>query len=185
MDSDDDLLAAVARGDQESLRALYERHAEGMLRMVCRMTPSAAVAEELLQEAWLAVWRSAGSFRRESSVKSWLYGVARRQALSRLRRPEPPTSALDEARSQPDPGAGVEDVVIARAARGSLADAVRDLPAHLQEVVLLVLVDDLPYPDVAKVLGVPVGTVKSRMFHARRQLAEALSGSAANPRQIS
>ena len=111
-----------------------------------------------------------------------MYGVTRRQALGQLRRPQPPTTALDETHSPPDPGPRVEDAAIARVARDSLADAVRDLPAHLQEVVLLVLVDDLPYPEVAQVLGVPVGTVKSRMFQARRNLAAALSSSAADPR---
>jgi RNA polymerase sigma-70 factor (ECF subfamily) len=70
--SDEALLTAAARGDQTALRILYERHAAAMLRLIRRLTSEAAVAEEILQESWLAVWRSAAGFRGEASVRSWL-----------------------------------------------------------------------------------------------------------------
>lgn len=180
MDSDEALLAAVARGDQACLRALYQRHAPAMLRVVRRMTAQSGVAEEILQETWLAVWRSADTFRGESSARGWLFGVTRRQAHNYLRKSMPVVVDIDETAEISDPAGTVEDIVLANTARGDLATAIRDLPEHLREVLLLVLVDDLAYPDVAAILDIPVGTVKSRMSHARKRLARALTGTTAD-----
>lgn len=180
MDSDESLLAAVVRGEQNALRVLYERHAPAMLRLVRRMTSHSGVAEEILQETWLAVWRSAGGFRGEASARSWLYGVARRQAHNHLRRPRPALVNLEDAPETADPTGSVEDAVLAGAARFELAAAINELPEHLREVLLLILVDDLAYSEVAATLGVPIGTVKSRMSHARRRLAEKLAHTAAD-----
>jgi RNA polymerase sigma-70 factor (ECF subfamily) len=151
-----------------------------MLRVVRRMTSQAGVAEEILQETWLAVWRSAHGFRGESSARGWLFGVAKRQAHNYLRRTAPPQVAFDEADEIADPAGSVEDTVLSNVARHDLAAAIGQLPAHLRDVLLLVLVDDLTYPEVAAVLDIPSGTVKSRMSHARKRLALALAGTAAD-----
>jgi RNA polymerase sigma-70 factor (ECF subfamily) len=172
-------MSSVAGGDQYALRHLYERHSSGMFRLLRRLTSDAGVAEEILQETWLAVWQSAGSFRSESSVRGWLYGVARRQAHNRLRRPSVIEIDLDEAAEVPDRTPGVEDRVLAATERQALAEAVTELPEHLREVLVLVLAEDLSYPEVSTALGIPVGTVKSRMSHARRQLGARLDPSPA------
>jgi RNA polymerase sigma-70 factor, ECF subfamily len=175
--SDEQLMTAVARGDQDALRGLYERHSGGLLRLLRRLTADAGAAEEILQETWLAVWQSAGSFRGESSARGWLYGVARRQAHNRLRRVTPVETDLDEAANLPDQGASVEDRVLAEAEQEILATAITELPEHLREVLVLVIAEDLTYQEVSAALGIPVGTVKSRMSHARRQLSAQLSPS--------
>ncbi|MGH3871140.1 MAG: RNA polymerase sigma factor [Pseudonocardiaceae bacterium] len=169
------LLTAVARGDQDALRLLYERHAAAMLRLVRRLTSSSGTAEEILQEAWLAVWQAARSFRGDSSVRGWLLGVTRRQAHNRLRGMRPILVDLDEAVAVADPRPGVEDQVLANAEQERVAEGIAALPEHLREVLALVLVDELPYQEVSAVLDIPVGTVKSRMSHARKRLAAALA----------
>ncbi|MGW2562003.1 RNA polymerase sigma factor [Streptomyces sp. NPDC001514] len=175
MCSDEALLSAVARGDQGALRALYERHAAAMLRLIRRLTSDQGLAEEILQETWLAVWRSADGFRGESSLRGWLLGVARRQAHNHLRRSRPQLADLAEAQHVPDPAPSVEDQLVREAERTELLSAVQTLPEHLREVLALVLVDELAYPEVAAVLDIPVGTVKSRMSHARRRLGSMLA----------
>ncbi|MGW4561585.1 RNA polymerase sigma factor [Streptomyces sp. NPDC004561] len=175
MCSDEALLSAVARGDQAALRVLYERHAAAMLRFIRRLTSDQGVSEEILQEAWLAVWRSADGFRGESSARGWLMGVARRQAHNQLRKSRPQPADLSEAQDVPDPAPSVEDQIVRQAERTEVQAAVRALPGHLREVLALVLVDELPYPEVATVLAIPVGTVKSRMSHARRRLGNMLA----------
>ena len=172
-------MTAVAGGDQHALRALYERHSGGMLRLLRRLTSDAGVAEEILQETWLAVWQCAGSFRADSSARGWLYGVARRQAHNRLRRATLVEVDLDEAADVADQACSVEDRVLAEAEQESLAAAITELPEHLREVLVLVLAEDLSYQEVSTVLGIPVGTVKSRMSHARRRLNARLSPSPA------
>nr|WP_272923387.1 sigma-70 family RNA polymerase sigma factor [Streptomyces sp. SID5643] len=173
--SDEVLLTAVARGDQAALRTLYERHAAAMLRLIRRLTSDQGVAEEILQETWLAVWRSADGFRGESSVRGWLMGVARRQAHNQLRKSRPQPVDLAEARDVPDPAPSVEDQIVRQAERTEVLAAVRALPGHLREVLALVLVDELAYSEVATLLAIPVGTVKSRMSHARRRLGSMLT----------
>jgi len=172
------LLLAVAQGDQDALRTLYEQHAGAMLRLIRRLTSNPGIAEEILQEAWLAAWQSATSFRGDSSVRSWLLGVARRQAHNRLRRVNPTVVDLDQIVDVADPQPGVEDQVLAGAQQRQVAEAVRALPEHLREVLVLVLVEELAYQEVSAVLAIPVGTVKSRMSHARKRLAVALTASA-------
>ncbi|WP_067466401.1 RNA polymerase sigma factor [Actinomadura macra] len=171
---DEELMAEVCRGREPALRVLYDRHSTAMFRLLLRLTSSRPQAEEILQEVWLAVWQSACRFRGESSVRGWLLGVARRQAHNRLRRREFALAPLEEASHVPDPGADVEASVLSAAARETLADAITELPEHLREVVVLALVDELPYRDVAAVLGIPVGTVKSRMSHVRARLMRSL-----------
>lgn len=175
MCSDEALLTAVADGDEAALRDLYERHAAATLRLIRRLTSDQGVAEEILQETWLAVWRSAGGFRGDSSAKGWLMGVARRQAHNQLRKSRPQLADLAEARDVPDPAPGVEEQIVQEAERTELLAAVRALPGHLREVLALVLVEEMAYPDVATVLAIPLGTVKSRMSHARRRLGSMLA----------
>lgn len=170
-DSDQTLLAAVANGDDDALRLLYERHAASMLRLVRRLTSRAGVAEEIAQEAWIAVWQSAGTFRGQASVRAWLLGVTRRQAHNTLRRRELAVVDLDQAPELADPDAEVEVAVLARVGHQQLMEAIRRLPEHLREPVLLAWVEEMPYRDIAAVLNIPPGTVKSRMWHARARLA--------------
>lgn len=169
---DENLLARVADGDEDALRVLYERHASAMLRMIRRLTSDAAEAEEILQEAWLATWQSAASFRAESGARAWLLGVARRQAHNRLRRRVVPTVELDEAVDVATVGPDVEDQVLAGMEFDMVLAAVRELPPHLHEVLDLVLVERLSYRDIARVLEIPVGTVKSRMSQVKRRVAD-------------
>ncbi|MDA0563597.1 sigma-70 family RNA polymerase sigma factor [Streptomonospora sp. S1-112] len=176
MEADDRvLLARVADGDEHALRVLYGRHAAAMLRLLRRLTSDTGTAEEILQEAWLAAWRSAAGYRGESAVRVWLLGITRRRAHDRLRRVARPTVDLDDAPEPVDGGVDVEEQVLATIGHDAILAAVRRLPARSREVLGLALVDELPYRDIADVLGVPVGTVKSRMAHARARLIRLLT----------
>ncbi|MDA8369788.1 MAG: RNA polymerase sigma factor [Nocardiopsaceae bacterium] len=174
MDADRALLSSVADGDEQALRRLYERYATDMLRLLRRLTFDAGVAEEILQEAWLAVWRSAGGYRGESSVRAWLLGITRRRAHDRLRRVVPATVDVDNAPEPADSRADVEEQALAAIGHEAIMAAIRRLPTQSREVTMLALVDGLPYRDIAEVLGVPVGTVKSRVAHARARLVSSL-----------
>jgi RNA polymerase sigma-70 factor (ECF subfamily) len=170
--SDDNLLVRVSSGDEDALCVLYERHASAMLRMIRRLTSDSAQAEEILQEAWLAVWQSAAGFRAESAPRAWLLGVARRQAHNRLRRQVVPTVELDAAADIATGGPDVEDRVLAGMEFDMVLAAVRKLPDHLRDVLDLVLVERLSYADIARILEIPVGTVKSRMAQVKKRVAD-------------
>jgi RNA polymerase sigma-70 factor (ECF subfamily) len=167
------LLGLVARGDSAALARLYNAHAGRLFGYLLRLAGDRMTAEEILQDTMLAVWRSAGTYAGGSRVTTWLFGVARRQAYYRLRGTSPPTPS--EPVDRPDPALGPDELAIAAAGGTPLADAIRRLPDHHREVIALVFVAELPHAEVAEILDVPVGTVKSRLHHARAALARLLA----------
>ncbi|MDY7089303.1 MAG: RNA polymerase sigma factor [Actinomycetota bacterium] len=169
---DHELLRLVAAGDASALSRLYERHSGPLFGYLHRLAGDRMTAEEILQDTMLAVWRSAGAFEGRAKVSTWLFGVARRQAHNRLRVRSAPEPSLPADR--PDHAAGPEELAIAAAGGTPVATAIDRLPAHHRDVIALVFVAGLPLADVAEVLAIPVGTVKSRLHHARAAVAAAL-----------
>jgi RNA polymerase sigma-70 factor (ECF subfamily) len=172
---DDDLLRATAGGDPRALAELYRRHASGLFGFLYRLAGDRAVAEEILQDTMLAVWRSAAGFGGHSAVRTWLYGVARRQAHNRLRSLPTPPAGLDDL---PEPAAtepGPEEIALVRADMAVVGAAMAALPTGHREVLALAFHAQLSHADIARVLDVPVGTVKSRLHNARARLAELLA----------
>ena len=177
---DDELIARAAAGDDQALRELFSRHAPWLAARLRAVMPAADV-EDVLQETFLAVWRGAGKYRPQGAAGGWLWGIARRQAALVLRRRGPaaaelPATAVADGRDAGDPAVTAQS-------RVDLADAVASLgpPGDPErEVWRLLYVEDRPVAEVAELLGVPEGTVKSRAHRARRRLRAALgSGPAA------
>jgi len=172
--SDDALLRSIAAGDTGALALLYDRHAGALFGYLYRLAGDRMTAEEILQDTMLAVWRSAAAFEGRSKVTTWLFGVARRQAHNRLRGRSGPEPTGADLPDRPDQSAGPEELAIAAAGGTPVAAAIDLLPDHHRDVIALVFVAGLPLADVAEVLAIPVGTVKSRLYHARAAVAAAL-----------
>jgi RNA polymerase sigma-70 factor (ECF subfamily) len=170
---DDELITAIASGDDAALRELFARHAPWLAARLRSMLPAAEV-EDVLQESFLAVWRGARGYRPEGSPGGWLWVITRRQAAQWLRRRGPdglPLVALAGHGNQ-DNGDPAEAAV----ARAELAEAVRALGPEgstAQEVWRLMYLEDRTVSEVAGLMGVPEGTVKSRA-HRVRQLMRAV-----------
>ncbi len=175
-EADEVLLGRVGRGDAEALTALYQRYANGLFWFLLRLAGDRMLAEEILQDTLLAVWRSAAGFAGRSQVRTWLYGVARRQAHNRLRVARPVEAGLDEVADVRVAEPGPEELALASVERDRILAALDQLSLAHREVVMLTFTAELSQAEIAEVLGVPVGTVKSRLHHARaalvRQLAE-------------
>jgi RNA polymerase sigma-70 factor (ECF subfamily) len=170
---DDELIAAMAGGDDGALRELFSRHAPWLAARLRAVLPAADV-EDVLQETFLAAWRGAAGYR-VAGAGGWLWGIARRQAalwLRRRGRAELLLPALIDA------GEGqVADPAEAALSRAELADAVSALGPEgspQRETWRLMYVEDRPVAEVAALMGVPVGTVKSRAHHIRRLMSAAL-----------
>ncbi|MFB9690427.1 RNA polymerase sigma factor [Amycolatopsis plumensis] len=174
MSDDTELLARAADGDATAFGALVREHTPRMYRVALRITGSAAEAEDVVQEAWLAAWRSLAGFRRESAVSTWLYRVVTNSALAVLRRRRP-TVSLDD----PAPQSTVDSALLAAAVPGPEGRVVRaeEVDAVLRAVgrlevsqrVPLVLreLEGLSYEEVAEVLDVNVTALRSRLHRAR------------------
>jgi RNA polymerase sigma-70 factor, ECF subfamily len=180
MMDDDALLIAISTGDDKALRTLFERHAPWVAGRLRRTLPACAV-EDVVQETFLAVWRGAARYQGNGETGAWLWGIARRQAALWARRNGRAEQMLDldEFTEQ---SAG-EDPATVAAHRGDLERALATLgPADdpRQALARLVFVEDRPLTEVSRRLGVPVGTVKSRVFAVRRQLQAVLRGEGPN-----
>lgn len=167
---DYELIAALVAGDDTALRELFERHAPWLAARLRRALPAHTV-EDVLQETFLAVWRGAGSYRGGGEVGAWIWGIAARQAAlwtRRNNRPLPDLALIDSS----DPAMEAALRVDLQHAFGRLGDE----SCEHGELARLVLVEDRPIADAAARLGIPEGTVKSRMHRIRRLLRSALEG---------
>lgn len=177
-DSDDAvLIAAIAAGDQRAFRTLFARHGERVFRYAWRLTRDEGKAEEVTNDVMLEVWRAAARFEGRSLATTWLLGITRNLAFNSMRRKQHDTVDLAAVAEPADESAKAESAASARdgarlreALRGALA---RLSPEH-RDVVELTFFHDCAYPEIAEIVGCPVGTVKTRMFHAKKQLQRLL-----------
>jgi RNA polymerase sigma-70 factor, ECF subfamily len=171
---DVELLGRIGRGDESAMAEFYHEHGRVVLAQVLLVTGERVLAEEITQDTMLAVWRGAGSFRGESSVRSWVIAIARRQTRDRLRGIR--LRVVDDTllAEQPGSGPGPETTALDRAELAQVTAAIRDLPASHREVLGLAFGAGLSLPEVARVLEIPVGTVKSRLSAARTALTRML-----------
>src|SRR5215204_7828186 len=173
--SDPDLIRRIAIGDKLALQLLYIRHNVRLFRFALRFVQNPAVAEDVVQEVFLDVWHKAGEFRGGSEVTTWLLAIVRNKALTALRHRS--ADQLDEgaAAGIADSADTAEMVTGRKQARAIVRRCLAQLsPAH-REIVDLVYYHERSIGDVATIVGIPVNTVKTRMFYARKRLAELLS----------
>ena len=172
--TDEDLLKRIAAGDRLAMRVLFARHRLRLHRFVLRMVRDETVAEDAVSDTFLDVWRQAGDFEGKSQVSTWLTSIARFKALSALRRRR--EAGLDE-----EFAAGIEDeadtpeVISQKLDKSAAIRLCMDrLSADHREVLDLVYYHEASVEEVAEIVGIPEGTVKTRLFHARKKLAELL-----------
>jgi len=171
---DVELLRRISQGDEDAMAAFYRAHGRVVLAQVLLVTGERVLAEEIVQDTMFAVWRGAGSFRDESSVRSWVVAISRRKTSDRLRGRR--LRVVDDTflADQPDSGPGPEMLALDRAELAGVTVAIRELgPVH-REVLGLVFGSGLSLPEVAGVLEIPLGTVKSRLTAARTALSRIL-----------
>src|SRR5215467_26566 len=163
---DDQLIAALAAGDDAALRELFMRHAPWLAARLRAALPPPDV-EDVLQETFLAVWKGASRYRPHGTPQAWMWVIARNQAALLLRRRGPATVPLEEI---PHAGLDPAEAALVR------ADITAALDGPEGEVLRLMYVDDRSVAEVAVLLGVPAGTVKSRAHRARSMLRGAMGG---------
>ena len=170
--SDETLVARIAAGDKLAMQVLFARHRTPVYRWLLRFVGNETVAEDLLSDVFFDVWRQAGRFEGRAAVTTWLLSIARFKALSARRRRT--HVELDETieTTVPD-NADNADVVLEKKHQGEmLRDALTKLSPEHREIIDLVYYHEKSVDDAAQVLGIPPAIVKTRMFNARKKLAE-------------
>ncbi len=172
--SDEVLIGRIARGDTLAMQVLFARHHLKVYRFVLRLVRNQALAEDLISEVFLDVWRQAERFEARSAVSTWLLAIARYKALSALRRR--PEQGLDDeqAAAIEDPGDDPETSTQKRDKGAILRRCLTALSAEHREIIDLVYYHEKSVEEVAQIVGIPENTVKTRMFYARKRLSELL-----------
>ena len=173
--SDEQVLEAVGRGDDDALGVLYDRFGRLAFRLAFRIVRDRALAEDAVQEAFLAVWRSADAYKRERAKPStWILTVVHRRAVDIVRREQNRRGEPLEVAPEPESGPADEDAVL-RDRRAAVQAALTELPGEQRQALELAYYGGLTQSELAERLGVPLGTVKSRMFAGLGRLRELLA----------
>lgn len=169
-DSDAALLAAVAEGRLEALRVLHHRHAPWLRARLARRCGDPDLVQSAVQDTFVAVWRDAGRYRpADGAAGAWLWTSAIRKLVSALRgRPVPVTAEVTATES-------AEDLVLRAVEHGDLGTALNRLSPDLRAAIRATVLDGLTVKEAARLLGVPEGTVKTRVMRAKARLRELLT----------
>jgi RNA polymerase sigma-70 factor (ECF subfamily) len=172
--SDEVLIGRIASGDRLAMQVLFARHHVRVYRFVLRVVRDETKAEDLISEVFLDVWRQADRFEGRSAVSTWLLAIARFKALSALRRR--PDEELDEeaAEAIEDPSDNPEESLAKKDKSSVIRKCLEGLSADHREIIDLVYYHEKSVEEVAEIVGIPENTVKTRMFYARKKLAELL-----------
>jgi RNA polymerase sigma-70 factor (ECF subfamily) len=172
--SDEALIGRIASGDKLAMQVLFARHQLRVYRFVLRLVRDESVAEDLISEVFLDVWRQAGRFEGRSAVSTWLLAIARFKALSALRRK--PDQELDDetAEAIEDPTDDPEAALGKKDKAAAMRKCLAGLSAEHREIIDLVYYHEKSVEEVAVIVGIPEATVKTRMFYARKKLGELL-----------
>ena len=174
--SDDMLLESIADGNRTSMHILYCRHNVRVYRFILRIVRDATTAEDLVSQVFLDVWRTAGQFQGRSQVSTWLLSIARFKALTAMRQRRFEDIDQEDVRQIPDDSDTPETSLDRSDTSAILRACVQKLsPAH-REIITLVYYHEKSVEEVGQIIGIPQSTVKTRMFYARKQLAELLKG---------
>ena len=172
--NDNELLSRIAAGEQAAVRTLFARHHLRIFRFIMRKTGNEATAEELTNEVFLEIWRHAGKFEGRSKASTWMLSIAHNRTVSLLRR-----------RSEAQLEEGVAEAIADDADTPEVSTSKRDKGEHIRAcmdrltpdhraIIDLVYYHEKSIPEIAEILDIPQGTVKTRMFHAHKKLGEIL-----------
>ncbi len=173
--SDEALVALAARAEESALAELYDRHGRIAYGLALRILRDPALAEDAVQEAFLGVWRSAATFVPErAKASAWILTLVHRRAVDLVRREERRRVEPLEDEARPDTEGSAADVAWLRLERQRVQEALRRLPDHEREALELAYYGGFTQSQLAERLGLPIGTIKSRMFSGLARLRELL-----------
>jgi RNA polymerase sigma factor (sigma-70 family) len=175
------LLGRIAAGDRLAFEALYRAYFPRLSRFIGRMTRSAPLIEEVVNDTMLVVWQKAASFDGSCKPSTWIFAIAYRKTLKGLRASDEPLDS-DASLYEDESGNQPEHALNRQQLQQTVADALDQLPAAQRAVMVLTYYHDMAYADIADVVECPLNTVKTRMFHARHRLKDLLWNERENSR---
>lgn len=172
---DETLLVRVAEGDITAMGQLYRRHAQTVQRFIHTRIRDHSEVADVLHNTMLDAWRNADRFQGRSSVKSWMLAIARNKATDHIRK-QGRVQLAEPDETAPDDSPPAEDVIAAAQNARKVRECVAKLGGHMRSAIHLAFFQELSYPEVAQIEGVPEGTIKTRIYHAKKLLMRCISG---------
>ena len=172
--TDEGLVQSIAAGDQFAMQILFTRHRDKVNRFIQRFTRDESLTEDALSEVFLDVWRKAGSFKGECQVATWLLAIARNKTLALLRQRKFPALDETEAGLIEDPTDNPESALVKKSYSTLLQKCLNALSPNHRKIIDLVYYQSKSIQEAAEIVGIPLNTVKTRMFYARNQLGKVL-----------
>jgi RNA polymerase sigma-70 factor (ECF subfamily) len=170
-----DLIARIARGDRGAFEALFREHYEALVRFAEGVLRSRDVAEDVVQDVMLNVWRQRETLQVDESARAYLFRSVRNRALNQLRNERVRRDAIPHLASDPRPSAAVDSELVEEELASAIRDAVAALPPRCREVFELSRGEGLRYSEIAAVLGISIKTVETQMGRALKSLRERLA----------
>lgn len=178
MTTDVELLKEVADGDRRAFEELYARHAPWLVIRLGRRCADPGLVDESVQDTFLAVWRNAKRWNGQGEVAAWIWGIGIRRLMDSMRKPHPIVAGLLDrvsGGSRRDQVDSAEEQVLLGVQYGDLGGALSRLSPELRAVMQATVLDGLTTREASRLLGIPAGTVKTRMMRARAALREELA----------
>jgi RNA polymerase sigma-70 factor, ECF subfamily len=170
--TDKDLIERIAARDQTAMTVLYARHHVRLYRYLARLTRNEAIAEELMNEVFLECWRKADRFEGRSAVSTWLFSIGHNRAISQMRK-RGEDQLDDDATAQLADESDTPEITEQKRDKAAIMRACMDrLSADHRAIIDLVYYQEASVSEAAEILAIPENTVKTRMFYARKKLAE-------------
>jgi RNA polymerase sigma-70 factor (ECF subfamily) len=179
--SDEELLVAVAEGSRTALRLLYDRHAPWLRLRLLRRCADPTIVHDTIQDTFVAVWRGAARYDASGSVPAWIWGIGVRRLIGQFRAQSRRSTfpvfenELASGTATDDLAVSAEELVLSGVEHGDLAGAINQLAPELRAVVQATVLDGLTTREASRLLGIPTGTVKTRMMRAKREMRAALT----------
>ncbi len=184
-DAEHVLVARIAQGDKQAFELLFKHYGERVFRYAFRLISNASKAEEVTNDVMLEVWKNAAKFEGRSKVSTWILGITRHVALNAVRRKEFNTIDVEHAPEIADPNESVAEVDRDRTTlKAALRSALGQLSTEHRDVVELTFFHGCSYQEIAAIVQCPENTVKTRMFHAKKQLQGLLVEAGIDPASV-
>lgn len=171
---DGKLLDSISTGDKEAFAQFYQRHNRPLFAFLVKLVRERTMAEEVLNETMLEIWRQAGRFEGKSSVTTWLFSIAHHKAVSRLRKKREVALDDDVAANIVDDSPAPDSLAADRNMSRMLQSLMERLSDDHREILHLAYFQELSVQEIAEILDLPENTVKTRMYYARQRLKSML-----------
>ena len=170
----DSLLPDIAQGNERAMELFYRQHAQAVYGFVLKKLKDSMLATEVMNETMMEVWKKAHSFEGRSKERTWLFSIANFKAIDALRRQKDfaPEEDIDQGVEDHCP---LSDAIAGSQNRAFVEQCLNRLKAAQRHIVYLTFYEGLAYSDIAEILSIPSGTVKTRMMHAKQKLKQCLA----------